>query len=338
MSVLLAILALITFISLVLTSAMHPTRSKYSLTELKRRSKHSKQGLLELDRYELYPAMVTVFRIKRAVSLVVVVCLLVGAFGWLLGVFISLLVAVFYPAIARVRGVQQAGTRIYNKIEPRLLDFTARFERFFRTIREPSIKLNDAPLAIHSREDLAELVQHSKEVIGENERVLLASALAFPDKTVASVMSPRSVIDFIKGSEFLGPLVLDELHSIGHSRLPVIADDLDHVIGILHLRDLLSLDVKRSTTAEKAMEAKVYYIHEDDSLEHTLAAFLKTRHHLFIVINQNRETVGLLTIEDVLEALIGRHIVDEDDIHADLRAVATHESRYSNVPKGHIDL
>jgi CBS domain containing-hemolysin-like protein len=106
----------------------------------------------------------------------------------------------------------------------------------------------------------------------------------------------------------------------------------------LHLRDLLSLDVKRSTTAEKAMEKKVYYIHEKDTLEHALAAFLKTRHHLFIVINDQRETVGLVTLEDVLETLIGRRIVDEDDIHADLRAVAEREGRLNNQAPSHIDL
>ncbi len=157
-------------------------------------------------------------------------------------------------------------------------------------------------------------------------------------ETVDSVMTPRSVIDFIKQSEFLGPLVLDELHALGHSRLPVIADDLDHVVGVLHLRDLLSLDVKRSVTAEKAMEKKVYYIREDDTLEHALSAFIRTRHHLFIVINKNRETVGLLTLEDVMESLIGRRIVDEDDIHADLRAVAEREGKHNNAADGHVDL
>ena len=146
------------------------------------------------------------------------------------------------------------------------------------------------------------------------------------------------MIDFIKQGEFLGPLVLDELHALGHSRLPVVADDLDHVVGVLHLRDLLSLDIKRSTTTDKAMEPKVYYIREDDTLEHALSAFLRTRHHLFIVINKNRETVGLLTLEDVIEALIGRRIVDEDDIHADLRAVAEQEGRTNNAAPGHVDL
>jgi len=124
------------------------------------------------------------------------------------------------------------------------------------------------------------------------------------------------------------------LHQKGHSRLPVIDGDIDHVIGILHLQSLLALDIKRSVTAEKAMEPRVYYIRQDQTLQHALAAFLRTHHHLFIVVNEFRETVGLLTLEDVIEALLGRKIIDEFDAHDDLRAVALRNINHNNHPKG----
>jgi CBS domain containing-hemolysin-like protein len=145
-------------------------------------------------------------------------------------------------------------------------------------------------------------------------------------------MTPQSVIKYIDKKEFLGPLVLNDLHKHGHSRLPVINDDINHVVGILYLKDLLTLDVKKSATAEKIMEPKVYYIRADQTLGHALAAFLKTHHHLFIVVNEYRETVGLLTLEDVIEALIGRKIIDEFDAHDDLRAVALRNLNLNNRP------
>jgi CBS domain containing-hemolysin-like protein len=86
-------------------------------------------------------------------------------------------------------------------------------------------------------------------------------------------------------------------------------------------------------TAEKAMEPRVFYIKEDQSLGHALAAFIRTHHHLFIVVNEFRETVGLLSLEDTIEALIGRKIVDEFDTHEDLRAVAARNVRGNNHPK-----
>ena len=338
MSIFLALLAVIFFVVLVLVAAMHPIRSDITLKELKRRAKKSDVYVLELDRYELYPALVTFLRAVRAILLVIVTCFLISAFGWFLGVASALLAAIFYSAIARLKGVIKGADSLYIKIEPKLLDFVARFERVLHAFREPSTKVHESLRKLHSREELAEIIELSHDVVGENERLLLSAALSFPEKTVEGIMTPRSVIDFIKQGEFLGPLVLDELHALGHSRLPVIAEDLDHVVGVLHLRDMLSLDVRKSATAEKVMEPKVFYIHRDDTLEHALAAFIKTRHHLFIVINENRETVGLLTLEDVIEALIGRRIVDEDDIHADLRAVAAKESRHNNSADGHVDL
>lgn len=338
MSIFLALLAVIFFVGLVFVAAMHPVRSNVSLKELKRRAKKSDAYVLELDRYELYPGLVTLLRAVRAILLVIVTCLLIGALGWFVGIIAALIAAVSYAALAKIKSINRAADSLYIKIEPSLLDFTARFEKVLHAFREPSTKLHETPRKLHSREELAEIIEHSKEVVGENERLLLAAALAFPEKTVESIMTPRSVIDFIKQSEFLGPLVLDELHALGHSRLPVIAEDLDHVVGVLHLRDLMSLDVRKSATAEKVMEKKVFYIRHNDTLEHALAAFIKTRHHLFIVINENRETVGLLTLEDVMESLIGRRIVDEDDIHSDLRAVAAQEGKSNNTADGHVDL
>lgn len=338
MSVLLAIVSVIIFACLVIAAGMHPIKSQLGLSELKRRAKLSDEQALELSRYELYSALVTLLRTAQALLLVLLVCFLVGAFGWVWGIIMALLLAILYPSVARVRLVQRACRSLYQGSEVSLLDFVSRSSRALRALREPSNSGAEPVRKVYSREDLAELIAHSQDVVGHNEQVLLSSAMSFFGRTVAEVMTPRSVIDFIKQSEFLGPLVLDELHALGHSRLPVIAEDLNHVVGILHLRDLLSLDVKRSTTAEKAMEPKVYYIREDDTLEHALAAFLKTRHHLFIVINAARETVGLLTLEDTIEALIGRRIVDEDDVHSDLRTVAEQEGRSNNIPTGHVDL
>lgn len=338
MGVFLVLLALIFLACLVVLAAAQPVRPSLSLAELKRRAKKSDAYVLELDRYELHAALVTLLRSLQAVLLVGVVCLLVGAFGWFWGVIGALVVALVYPVIARIGGVQRGARTLYAKHESKVLDFAARFERLLHVFREPTTRVHESPRALASREDLADIIEASKEVIGENERKLLASALAFSEKTVSEVMTPRSVIDFIKQSEFLGPLVLDELHALGHSRLPVITEDIDHVVGVLHLRDLLSLDVRRSVTAEKAMEKKVFYIREDDTLEHALSAFIKARHHLFIVINKNRETVGLLTLEDVMETLIGRRIVDEDDVHEDLRVVAEREGRANNQAVEHVDL
>ncbi len=338
MFTLLVIVTSLVFVGLVLAAAMRPAYSQYSISELKRRSKQTKAAKFELERQKRLGDIQTLLRIKTAVLFVATVLLLVVTFGWLLGSLLAILVALLYPALARIKLFSRPGIALYDAWETAFLRFVVKFQAMFKFLRDTPFYSPEQYRRFDSREELAELIDNAEDVISQDERTLMSSALVFRDKAVESVMTPRTVIDSIKKSEFLGPLVLDELSSHGHSRVPVTGDDLNDVVGVLHLRDLLSLDIKRSTTAEKAMEPKVYYIHKKDTLEHALAAFLRTRHHLFIVINDERETVGLLTLEDVIEALIGRRIVDEDDIHDDLRAVAKREGKSNNSAPGHVDL
>ncbi len=334
----LVIVTILAFVGLVLAAAMRPQYSIYSASELERRAKHTKAFKYEFERQKRLGDIQTLLRLKTTILLVTTILLLVVTFGWFLGIVAAVFVALMYPALARIKLFSRPGLALYDAWEPALLRFVVKFHTVFSFLRDTPFYGPEQYRRFDSREELAELIGNAKDVLSDDERMLMGTALTFRDKTVDSVMTPRTVIDFIKKSEFLGPLVLNELSSLGHSRLPVVDEELNKVVGVLHLRDLLSLDIKRSVTAEKAMEAKVYYIHQNDTLEHALAAFLRTRHHLFIVINDERETVGLLTLEDVIETLIGRKIVDEDDIHDDLRAVAKREGKSNNSAPGHVDL
>ena len=97
---------------------------------------------------------------------------------------------------------------------------------------------------------------------------------------------------------------------------------------MLRIQDLLTIDrTSKSYRAEKVMSRDVYYIDKDQTLSYALAAFLKTQHHIFIVINELRETVGLLSLDDVMEELLGRKIDNEFDSEEELRKVIEHKNR-----------
>ena len=192
-------------------------------------------------------------------------------------------------------------------------------------------------LRLNSQAELLSLIEHSSGVLSPSELERLVASLKFDDSTVGDVMTPKSVIEAVEAKETLGPLVLDELYKTGYSRFPVYKKDIDHVVGVLYLHDLIS--VKNSTkTASEAMQPKVFYIRSDRDLAHALHGFIRTHHHLFVVVNEYRETVGLLTLEDVLEKLIGRKIIDEFDAFDDLRAVAEHNPKKNNQPEGKKDI
>jgi len=177
---------------------------------------------------------------------------------------------------------------------------------------------------LYEKADIVELLERQKgqgdSRISASEVELLQHALTFGDKFVSGALVPMRVVKLVAAADVIGPVLMDELSKSGHSRFPVYDEKRDHIVGILYLHDLVS--AKHSGTVAEIMSHKLTYVHEDFTLYQALQAFLKTKRHLFLVVNSFEELVGILTIEDVLEQIIGKPIVDEFDKYDDLRAVA----------------
>ncbi len=321
-------------LTLITIAGMLPRRSLLSLFELERRSAEGNESAREeLKREVLLDDLLSVKKVLEALFLVFTVIAAVAAFGSVFGVLVSVCVALGYARIARVDIVHNIATRILEHIEPAVIKFLEQQPQIGKLLRSAGVAPSQT--AVSSREELEYLVDQSGAILTTDEKKFLTNGLHFSKKKVEEIMTPRGVVETIKKSEVIGPLILDELHKTGHSRFPVIDGDIDHVIGVLHIKDLLTLGKKETETAEKSMEKRVFYINQDQTLDRALAAFIKTRHHLFIVVNGYRETAGILTLEDVIEALLGREIVDEFDVHDDLRVVAARSAKTNNnAPQG----
>lgn len=339
MTTFVGVLALVAGVVLLLVAAMRPQRSTMSRFELERRAGEGDKTAEEILRREaLLGDVLSLQRIVTALLLVVVTLLAVVVFGWVLGIVIAVIIALEYGVVARLGFISSLSSKLYQAIEPHLLHFAEKFPSVFTVIRGVGSEAG-GEVSLESREQLLHLVSQAGEVLTPDEKRMIKHTLQFEDKYVREIMTPVGMIDSVKQTELLGPLVLDDLHKTGHSRFPVTDGDINHVVGMLHIRDLLTLDTgKRTTTVAKAMEPRVFYIRDDQTLAHALAAFLKSHHHLFIVVNEFRETVGLLTLEDVMEVLLGRRIVDEFDAHEDLRAVAARNPHKNNRAPGATDV
>lgn len=189
------------------------------------------------------------------------------------------------------------------------------------------------PICIHTGlydiDDLLSLIKH-QQVQADNriDKAVLElanNALRFGTVTVHEVLTPRRVIKMVKVDDPVGPILMAELHDSGHSRFPVYEGKKDNIVGILYLRDLVS--AKHIGTVRTIMQETVCYVHEEQPLLDALQAVLKTHQQLFIVVNTFEEYVGVISIEDVLEQIIGQPIVDEFDQYHDLRAVAARAAR-----------
>jgi CBS domain containing-hemolysin-like protein len=210
--------------------------------------------------------------------------------------------------------------RLLHYLHP-LIDVIARFIKRHRPVHIHT--------GLYDRQDIIDLLDQQQvqpdNRIERGELEIAKRALTFGDETVGQRMVPRRVVKAVKADDTLGPVIMDELHASGHSRFPVYDGKPDNIVGTLYLRDLVA--TKHGGTIRSLMKPEVSYVHEDQSLHDALQAILKTHRQLFIVVNSFEEYVGIITIEDVLEAVIGSPIIDEFDQYDDLRAVAARAAK-----------
>ncbi|MCP5161548.1 MAG: CBS domain-containing protein [Hahellaceae bacterium] len=152
-----------------------------------------------------------------------------------------------------------------------------------------------------------------RNIIDTDSMSLIEGAMQVIDMQVREVMIPRSQMVTVKTSqdpdEFL-PAIIES----AHSRFPVIGDSMDDVIGILLAKDLLPMVLKGSLKKDKLLEVlrPATFVPESKRLNQLLKEFRSTRNHMAIVVDEYGGVAGLVTIEDILEQIVGE-IEDEHD-------------------------
>jgi len=175
-----------------------------------------------------------------------------------------------------------------------------------------------------SDEDLLLMVRQGLRsgALKPHEADVISNVLALEGKTASQVMTPRTVVFTLPTSTSLADAAAND-QLLQHSRVPVYDDDPDDVVGIIHRRDILQAAAKDEfdTTLDQLMRP-VHFVVEGAKLDQLLRAFLEQRQHLMVVTDEFGTVSGIVTLEDVLEEILGREIVDEFDEVADLRAFA----------------
>jgi CBS domain containing-hemolysin-like protein len=172
----------------------------------------------------------------------------------------------------------------------------------------------DAAEEEHSSEAMDALLEAGEEegILEESDRELVRSAVEFGDKVVREVMTPRPEIFAVPETLSLAGL-LEELKENAFSRVPVFAGSLDHVTGIVFARDLLHVrdaDAGRQTVAQ--LQKATEFVPETKKVAELLREMQQEKQHMRIVIDEYGGVAGLVTIEDLLEAIVGS-IADEHD-------------------------
>ncbi|OBX06648.1 magnesium transporter [Gallibacterium salpingitidis] len=190
-----------------------------------------------------------------------------------------------------------------------------------------SLLTNFFPAEPKNREELVEAIRDSEQndIINQETRQMIEGVIEISELRVRDIMIPRSQIVFINAEQSLSEC-LDIIIESAHSRFPVIANDRDNVIGLLLAKDLLKY--LRPDSAEFSIHEVLrpaVIIPESKRVDRMLKEFRSERFHMAIVVDEFGSISGLVTIEDILEQIVGdiEDEFDEEEVE-DIRQLSKH--------------
>lgn len=189
------------------------------------------------------------------------------------------------------------------------------FARPFGAKTDVEHRLSEEEITVLAR------MSHRHGNILETENQLIRRVFELDDIMARDIMTPRTVVFALRGSDRLDS-VADELYKASVSRIPIYGEDLDDILGLAHIRELLAGLAKGKGHKElREFAEDVSFVPDTVRANVLLSDFQKNREHLSIVVDEHGGMAGVITLEDILEQLVGE-IVDEHDSDVDLRVKA----------------
>jgi CBS domain containing-hemolysin-like protein len=204
---------------------------------------------------------------------------------------------------------------------------------FLNFIPKLTGKIHKKPIV--TEEELMTFVEVVEEEGGieEEEKELIENIFEFDDTNASEIMTPRADMFVIDADE---KLKLEEIVESGFTRIPVIEGDIDHVVGILNVKDLL----KHQATSDDEINVRQimrqpYFVPENKKLDNLLQQFKKRKQHMAIIVDEHGGVSGVITLEDALEEIVGE-IIDETDT-VEPHIIKTRPNEWRVLGKSEID-
>jgi Mg2+/Co2+ transporter CorB len=185
------------------------------------------------------------------------------------------------------------------------------------TLKLLGANIDDSKLVLSAHDELRGAIDlHVKEgTVVKNDSDMLGGILDLKDLEVADIMIHRTKMNMIDASAPIGDIIQQMLKS-GHTRIPVWRDDMDNIVGVLHAKNLFAALQRSGGDASKVkleeILTPVWFVPDTRPLHDQLNAFLRRKTHFAIVVDEYGEVQGLITLEDIIEEIVG-DIKDEHD-------------------------
>lgn len=189
-------------------------------------------------------------------------------------------------------------------------------------------------LNIYSKKELIEIIsEHSKseesDVRADEERIA-HGAFTFGDLKVGDIMIPKLSVVSLDAKAKLNNETIKFITKHQYSRFPVVDKKKDRVVGVLYVHNIIGPKNMNKPISEVCSK-DVYFVNKNQCLDKILNGFIRKKKGLFIVVNEFAEYIGIVSMEDILEKIIRKEIVDEFDEYKNVRKIA--ESRAKNNKK-----
>lgn len=180
------------------------------------------------------------------------------------------------------------------------------------------------------KKELEALIEEQDASIDSDEKRIMMGAMKFSDKTAKDVITPATILFALEADTILNLEVLLKIKDEHYSRIPVYKGDKNNIVGILFAKDLIGYDFNSGATAyDKCRKEKenLLFIEEDCKLDFLLDTLINKKVHLSFVFNEFNLLIGIVSLENIIEEIIKKPIMDESDTDADLQDLAKRSNR-----------
>jgi len=187
-------------------------------------------------------------------------------------------------------------------------------------LRLLGVSAEDASTHSLSSEELRTVVAEAGAMIPQRHQRMLISILDLEKVSVDDIMVPHNEIVGIELEDDWAT-ILQQLRNSEHTRLPLFRDGVDHIVGVIHLRTLLEPLAGRELSRELLVEnaEDPYFVPEGTPLNRQLINFQRARQRIAFVVDEYGDIQGLVTLEDILEEIVGEFTTDPATLHKDVR-------------------
>lgn len=182
--------------------------------------------------------------------------------------------------------------------------------------------LGEERMTVMSKKEMSEMIKSHEDSdeseIDNDEEDILLGALTYSDKKVKEIMTPKNVVYSIEENEILDRRKLTEIQQTGFSRIPIYSENKDKMVGVINVKSLINLE-DGNKAYDIYFRKKIFQVNEDEKLDDLLNSFINKKAHIAYVTNIHGTFLGIVTMEDLIEEIIQKEIIDETDQYEDMR-------------------